>query len=96
MKVPQDIADKVKAYTEASETASHLYNEVVEWLNGHTDSDGVYITELHISGAPLGKKQGDGEYCDQREVGFTGDSFEGTYFHAIEGSSEYLAYNYWC
>lgn len=96
MKVPQAIADKVKAYTEASETASRLYNEVVEWLNKHTDSDGVYITDLHIAVTPRGEKQEDGEYCDQHEVGFTGDSFEGTYFHAIEGSSQYIAYDYEC
>lgn len=96
MRVPQEIADKVKAYTEASKTASRLYNEAVEWLNEHTDSSGVYINDLHISDAPRGEEQADGEYCDQRSIGFTGDSFEGTYFHAIDGSGQYLAYDYDC
>lgn len=92
MKVPKEIADKVKIYLDGMKA----FGEVVEWLNENTDSDGVYINDLFIVDEPTGHEQNDGEYCDQHSVGWCEDSFAGRYYHPIEGSHEYLGYYYDC
>lgn len=96
MKVPKEIAEKAREYEEAMKVANQAYGEVTSWLKENTGIEGVYISDLFITDAPSGDNQGEGEYCDQWEVGYCGDSFEGTYYHPIEGSDNYMAYRYEC
>ena len=96
MKIPKEIADKAQEYQETNSRAIALYKEVVDWLNANTGSDGVWVGDLEIVDKPSGENQGEDEYCDQSECGYSGDSFYGTYYHKIEGSDKYLAYNYEC
>lgn len=96
MNVPKEIADLAKTYEEAMETANKAYETVVGWLKENTAADGVYITGLFVTDDPDGEPQGDGEYCNQFAVGYCGDSFEGNYYHPIEGSDLYLGYSYEC
>lgn len=91
MKVPKEIADKVKAYQEGQKALE----EVIEWLRANTDDD-VFIEDIFIVDEPTGHEQNDGEYCDQHAVGWCGDSYEGNYYHPIEGSPQYLGYSYSC
>ena len=87
---------KAKAYHEAREIADKAYEEVTEWLNANTGADGVFVTDLYITDEPHGLEQGEGEYCKQTSNGWSEDSYSGTYYHPIEGSAKYLAYNYEC
>lgn len=96
MNVPKAIADKAQAYIDHMKEAVKNYNEVKDWLNENTESSGVYITDLFLTDTPTGNPQGEGEYCDQSAVGWTGDSFAGKYYHPIEGSKQYLGYDYEC
>lgn len=96
MKVPKEIAEKARAYQEATKVADQAFEEVCAWLNENTDADGVYINDLFIVDTPTGKEQDEGEYCDQHSVGWCEDSYEGKYYHPIEGSHEYLGYHYEC
>lgn len=96
MNIPKEIADLAKAYEKAMETANKAYETVVKWLNENTEADAVYITGLFVTDRPRGRLQREGEYCDQHAVGFDGDSFEGSYYHPIEGSALYLGYSYEC
>lgn len=96
MHIPNEIAAKARMYEEHMKAADEAFAEVVEWLREHTDADGVYITNIHIESEPSGRDQGEGEYCNQYTVGCCEDSYEGTYYHPIEGSTDYLSYNYEC
>lgn len=91
MKVPKEIADKVKIYQEGQKA----FEEVVEWLRATTD-DYVFIEDVFIVDEPTGDEQNDGEYCDQYAVGCCEDSYAGNYYHPIEGSPQYLGYSYEC
>lgn len=96
MKVPQEIAEKVTAYQDATKVARKAFAEVTAWLNENTEADGVYVDDLFITETPTGDEQGEGEYCDQHSVGWCEDSFAGKYYHPIEGSDKYLGYSYSC
>lgn len=96
MQIPKEIAEKARIYEESRKAADAAFEEIVAWLRENTEADGVYITEIYIEDQPYGDDQGEGEYCSQSSVGCCGDSFEGTYYHPIEGSTKYLAYNYEC
>ena len=96
MNVPKEIAEKAKQYQEAMNVANKAFEEVTEWLKNNTEADGVFINSLFVVDKPTGKKQGDGEYCEQHSIGFDGDCFYGNYYHPIEGSTQYLGYAYDC
>lgn len=96
MRVPKEIAEKARTYQEAITVANKAFEEVEAWLNENTDSDGVCIQDLFIAEKPTGKLQCGDEYCDQHAVGCCGDSFAGKYYHPIEGSNQYLGYEYEC
>lgn len=93
MKVPKEIADKVRVYEEASKTAREAFEAVVKWLNENTGSDAVSIDELFITNEPSGHLQEGDEYCDQH-TGYCEDYYYGNYYHPIEGSAEYLGYHF--
>ena len=97
MRIPKEIAKKVSEYQITQKKAESLYKEVVEYLKENTDADAVDIEDIFISDKPTGKKQSeDGEYCEQHEVGYSGDSFYGKYYHKIDESDKYLGYHYSC
>ncbi len=93
MKIPMEIAEKVRRHQRASKEAKKLFEEVVAWLNENTDAEAVYITEIFITDEPSGTLQNGDEYCDQWQ-GFLEDDYSGNYFHHIEGSNEYVGYSY--
>lgn len=93
MKIPQDVAAKVKRYVEVSSEANKLFKEVVEWLNENTGADAVYVESLFIAKTAYGKLQEEDEYCDQCR-GYIEDDYYGNYYHQIEGSDEYVGYSY--
>lgn len=93
MKIPIEIAEKVRRHQRASKEAKKLFNEVVSWLNENTDSDAVCITELFITDEPSGTLQNGDEYCEQWQRFFE-DDYSGNYFHQIEGENEYVGYSY--
>lgn len=97
MKIPKEIADKVQEYQILNGKAQCLWNEVMEWLNENTNSDGVDIEDIFITDKPTGEKQNaDGEYCEQHTLGIIEDSFYGKYYHQIEGSDKYVGYDFSC
>lgn len=55
----------------------------------------VYAWDMEIVSEPTGEYQGEGQYCDQYTVGWSGDSFEGTYYIPTE-DGRYLAIGYSC
>lgn len=97
MKIPKEIASKVKEYQDAQKKAEGLWNEVIKWLNYNTSADSVDVEDIYIADKPTGRRQtADGEYCEQHEWGYSGDSFYGNYYHQIEGSNKYVGYRYSC
>ena len=96
MNVPKEIAERAEAYAHAIKIANEAYETVEAWLKENTEADAVFITDLFVTDTPSGTPQGDGEYCSQSAVGWSGDSFAGTYYHPIEGCKLYLGYHYEC
>ena len=92
MKVPKEIAEKVKIY----QAGLKAFEEVVEWLNQNTEADGVNVNYLFIADKTTGREQDDGEYCEQYSYGYCEVSFYGKYYHPIEGSTQYLGYHFDC
>ena len=90
MKVPKEIAEKVKIY----QAGLKAFEDVVEWLNQNTEADGVNVNRLFIVDKPTGRKQYYGEYCEQHSYGGCEDSFYGTCYHPIDGSTQYLGYDF--
>lgn len=91
MKIPKEYGEKVKRYTELTEEASKLYEEVVSWLNENTGADAVSVDSLFITKTPTGHLQEEDEYCDQF-TGYIEDDYYGNYYHQIEGTDEYVGY----
>lgn len=96
MKVPKEIANRARIYEEAQKIASEAFKDVAAWLRENTEADGVYIEDLFVTNEPTGNDQGEGEFCDQRSVGYCEDSFAGRYYHPVEDSDIYLGYSYSC
>lgn len=97
MKIPKEIANKVKEYQAAQKKAVGLRKEVMDWLNYNTSADSVDVEDIYIADKPTGRRlKADGEYCEQHEWGDSGDSFYGNYYHQIEGSNKYVGYRYSC
>lgn len=97
MKVPKEIVECVKKYEKLRKKYEQIEKEMeeckqtfVEW-EGET---GVYIGHLFITDKAKGEHQGDGEYCDQYQLGE--DWYTGFYYYPIEGSKKYVAYDYEC
>lgn len=96
MKIPKEIADKVKCYMEHDKIAKKNYSEVCKWLKDNTCADGVDIEDMFITDKPSGTKQDDeSEYCQQWN-GYCEDDYHGNYYHQIEESNEYVGYTYCC
>ncbi len=96
MKVPKEIAAKIREYQRCREKAGRLFEELEKYFTELAD-DGQYYDDFFIADEPTGYKQEDDgtEYCNQSS-GYSGDDFSGTYYYQIEGSRKYAAYNYTC
>lgn len=100
MQVPKEVATYVAEYEKINNQIKELSKDLeackkvfTDWEEANCDA-GVYISELFITKQPSGKKQNNGEYCDQTQHGE--DWFTGTYYYPIEGSDKYVAYTYDC
>lgn len=90
MKIPKEIADKMKQ-------ANELNNEIQKWMNENIydfDEFDCSLMFWDIVSEPKGVEQLDGEYCDQRQLGE--DWFVGEYYWKLEGESKYLRIHYEC
>ena len=90
MMVTGELADGVTIY----KAVFFSFLVFVEWLNQNTEADGVNVNRLFIVDKPTGRKQDDGEYCEQHSYGCCEDSFYGKYYHPIDGSTQYLGYDF--
>ena len=70
--------------------------EVEKWLHEVSDGECGNITNIRIEDQPKGEYQGEGEYCLQRELATESGcyAYEGTYYHKVEDSKKYIAYDY--
>ena len=90
MKVSKEIADKVRQFQKAKQEAEKLYEEIKEYFKNEHDAEG--FCEPFITDKPKGQLLFEDEYCDQHCV--YEDWYEGTYYHQIEGSKEYVGYSF--
>lgn len=95
MKIPQEIAEKVRQYIEHNKLAKANFADVENWLKENTIAEGVGIEEIFITDKPTGSKQFGDEYCEQWTV-YCEDDYRGNYYHQIENSDEYVGYYYEC
>lgn len=55
----------------------------------------LHACDMAIVSEPTGEYQGEGQYCDQSSVGWSCDSFKGTYYFPTK-DGRYLAIEYSC
>lgn len=92
MTITQEIAEKANEYAKAEKLANILFEELSQWFSANTHMDDCSPDGFGITDEPNGTAQGNGEYCDQYNYGE--DSFHGTYYWPIEGSSRYVWVSY--
>lgn len=91
----------IKIINNNGSNLKNLSEEDKEFLTVQIDElyegffEDVYTGNITIVEEPTGKHQGEGQYCNQHSVGWTGDSFEGVYYFPIE-DGRYLAIEYSC
>ena len=97
MRVPEDIAEKVKEYARIKVQYEELEREITQWLEKNTPANSccwignfMTVTKEMLCGTAAGL--GEGEYCDQSCQGE--DWYTGTYYIPIENSDEYISYDY--
>lgn len=71
--------------------------EVENWLIEASLGDCDHVDNVRIVDKAKGEYQGDGEYCLQQILSSENGvyAFEGTYYHQIEDSQKYIAYDYY-
>ncbi|MDY3050689.1 MAG: hypothetical protein SOR31_03535 [Parvimonas sp.] len=70
------------------------FNKIIEYiLKVYEDFEGAY--NFYIIDEFDGEYQGNGEYCSQSTVGYSEDSYRGTYYFPIR-NKKYLAVEYEC
>lgn len=91
----------IKIINNNGSNLKNLSEEDKEFLIAQIDKlyegffEDVYTGNITIVEEPTGKHQGEGRYCNQHSIGWTGDSFEGVYYFPIE-DGRYLAIEYSC
>ena len=97
MKLPNDvieIVEKCGDFDEFSEEdREYIVAQIDELYEGFFED--LSVINVAIVDEPERKHQGYGQYCDQHSVGWTGDSFMGTYYFPTE-DDRYLAIEYYC
>lgn len=92
MKLSKEIAEKAAEYVAAKEKSDRLFEELQQWFSVNADMDDCCLYGFGVSEEPEGEEQEEGEYCNQYQR--CEDSFDGTYYWAIEGSPKYVWANY--
>nr|DAI56156.1 MAG TPA: hypothetical protein [Caudoviricetes sp.] len=98
MKLPNEVIEVVE---NCGGDLSKLSKEDKEFLIAQIDElyeeffEDLFVTDMAIVDEPTGEHQGEGQYCNQSSVGWSGDSFEGTYYFPVE-DGRYLAIEYSC
>lgn len=100
MTIPKEIVDKMKQ-------VNSLMEEIDLWMDENIDVDGsrhcnrelytgkyVHLDYYQFTNEANGEEQNDGEYCDQRPYGDSGDSFKGFYYYPTE-DGEYFYFEFW-
>lgn len=90
MSVPKKIADKVELYEKLQSKADSLYEEIKAYFEQECDAEGFLIP--FITDIPTGRRQNDGEFCEQMTLGE--DWYKGKYYFPIDGSNKYIGYTY--
>lgn len=91
MKVEQDVLKLIKKLNEHEAEAIKLRQALCDRFCD--EFDGCYIGDFFVVDKPQGRKQDDGEWCDQY-TGYESDTGGGTYYYAVEGSKKYIAITY--
>lgn len=71
--------------------------KVKQWLIDASYGDCDNAENIRIVDKPKGEYQGEGEYCLQSTLSSESGvyAYEGTYYHQIENSDKYVAYDYY-
>ncbi|ENZ12421.1 hypothetical protein [Enterocloster clostridioformis] len=92
MKVSKEIAEKAAEYEALKEKSDKLFEELQKWFSENADMDDCYLYGFGVAQEADGEEQEEGEYCNQYQRGE--DSFDGTYYWAVEDSTQYVWVNY--
>ena len=96
MRVPKEIGDKIRELQSLESRITELTQELTDWFDENTGTDGIYIERFFIVDKPTGKSQSaeglDEEYCDQRCI--CEDYYVGSYYHKVDDSEEWAGYSY--
>ena len=101
MVIPREIVEKM-------ECVNKLMLQVDRWMYENIDTEGAkhqchegftgnfkHSDYYEFTKEPCGEKQtDDGEYCDQRAVGWSGDEFEGEYYYPT-AKGNYFWFHYY-
>ena len=88
------IVEKYRCFKNISlAEVSYIIEQVDKLYYGFFED--IYVCNMVIVSEPTGDCQGEGQYCNQSSVGWTGDSLEGTYYFPTE-DGRYLAIEYSC
>lgn len=87
MKISKEIAEKAAEYAAVKEKSDRLFEELQQWFSVNADMDDCYLYGFGVSEESDGEEQEEGEYCKYQRGE---DSFDGTYYWAIEDSSKYV------
>lgn len=91
MKAEKDVLKLVKDLNRHEAEAIKIRQALCDRFRD--EFDGCYIGDFFVVDKPQGRKQDDGEWCDQY-TGYESDTGGGTYYYAVEGSKKYIAITY--
>lgn len=91
MKVKKTLLKLIKELNEHEAEAIKLRQALFDKFCD--EFDGCYIGDFFVVDKPQGRKQDDGEWCNQY-TGYESDTGGGTYYYAVEGSKKYIAITY--
>lgn len=84
MIIPKEIREKI-------EQRIKLNEELDKWFEKNIDVEGCDTRDVKIVDVPVGKSQGDGEYCDQTTLGE--DWYTGQYYWQMD-NGKYLCMDF--
>lgn len=90
MKVSQEIAAKVEQYQKLKAETDKIYRGLKKYFEEEQGLEGFY--DPFITDKPQGKKQFNGEFCDQITLGE--DWYKGVYYYPIENSDNFVGCRY--
>lgn len=87
MVIPKEIREKI-------EEKLRINEEIKEFFKENEEVEGLYFDTIKIVDKPKGRKQQDGEYCDQSR-GYCEDDFYGYYYWPTD-NGKYVCMYYEC